>query len=140
MSNEIEDAYAAATGADQPRDEAVELAQRLLDLARAGDADSLLPFLEAGAPVDLADEAGNTLLMLAAYHGHAGLVRVLAERGAAVDELNARGQSPLAGAVFKGEREVVSALLEHGADVDKGTPSARATAEMFDRTDLLPPG
>ncbi|WP_114202193.1 ankyrin repeat domain-containing protein [Janibacter anophelis] len=140
MSDEIEDAYAAATGADRPRDEAVELAQRLLDLARAGDGDSLLPFLEAGAPVDLADEAGNTLLMLAAYHGHAGLVRVLAERGAAVDELNARGQSPLAGAVFKGEREVVSALLEHGADVDKGTPSARATAEMFDRTDLLPPG
>lgn len=140
MSDEIEDAYAAATGADQPRDEVAELAHRLLDLARAGDTAALVPYLDAGAPVDLADEAGNTLLMLAAYHGHAPLVGELADRGADVDRLNGRGQSPLAGAVFKGERSVVTTLLAHRADPDAGTPSARATALMFERTDLLPPG
>ena len=76
--------------------------------------------------------------MLAAYHGQASLVGELARRGADVDALNARGQSPLAGAVFKGEAEVVAALLERGADLDAGAPSARATAEAFGRTDLLP--
>lgn len=140
MSDEIRAAYAAATGADRPEDAAAELAGRLLDMARAGDAEQLIPYLDAGAPIDLEDEAGNTLTMLAAYHGRADLVRVLAERGADVDRLNARGQSPLAGAVFKGEQPVVAALLEHDADPAAGSPSALATAEMFDRSDLLPPG
>ena len=58
-------------------------------------------------------------------------------RGADVDALNDRGQSPLAGAVFKAEPEVVAALLEHGADPDAGTPSARATAQMFGQEGLL---
>lgn len=105
---------------------------QMFDLARAG-ADLLLEFVDAGVPADHADADGNTLLMLAAYHGHADLVRGLAERGADVNRLNARGQSPLAGVVFKGFDDVVAALLERGADPDAGTPSARATAEMFGR-------
>jgi ankyrin repeat protein len=45
--------------------------------------------------------------MLASYHGHAPLVRLLLQHGADPNTLNDRGQSPLAGAVFKGEKEVV---------------------------------
>ena len=56
-----------------------------------------------------------------------------ARRGADVDRVNDRGQAPLADAVFKGEDEVVATLLGLGADPDAGTPSARATAEMFGR-------
>ena len=118
---------------DEPRDPdegAVALAHRLLDAARAGDLD-LLAYVDAGVPADLSDPAGNSLLMLAAYHGHAGLVAGLRDRGADVDRLNDRGQSPLAGAVFKGEDDVVTALLDGGADPDAGTPSARATAAMM---------
>lgn len=107
--------------------------EQILDLARHG-ADVLLDLVDAGLPVDTADDAGNTLLMLAAYHGHADLTAGLAERGADVNRLNARNQSPLAGAVFKDAGDVVRALLDHGADPDAGTPSARATAEMFGRT------
>lgn len=105
---------------------------QMFDLARAG-ADLLLEFVDDGVPVDHSDGAGNTLVMLAAYHGHADLVRGLAARGADVDRLNARGQSPLAGAVFKGDAEVIKALLGVGADPDAGTPSARDTATMFGR-------
>ncbi len=115
----------------------IELAHQVCDLARQGDTDRLVAYLDVGAPVDLTDPSGNTLLMLAAYHGHAELVRDLSQRGADVNRLNDRGQSPLAGAVFKGYREVVSTLLRHGADPDAGEPSARATAEMFGRPDLL---
>lgn len=45
--------------------------------------------------------------MLAAYHGHAPLVKLLLQHGASPNSLNDRGQSPLAGAVFKNEKEVV---------------------------------
>lgn len=127
------------SGTNAPPDEVVELAHQLFDWAREGETDRVAAYVDAGAPADLTDPAGNTLLMLAAYHGHAALVRALAQRGADVDGLNNRGQSPLAGAVFKGEPDVVTALLEHGADPDAGQPSARATAEMFGQSALLPP-
>lgn len=121
-----------------PSPEAVDLAHALFDLARQGRTGQLAAYVDAGAPVDLTDPDGNTLLMLAAYHGHADLVRQLAERGADVGRLNDRGQSPLAGAVFKGEDEVVAVLLETGADPDAGTPTARETAALFGRSDLVP--
>ena len=123
---------------DQPDAAAVELAHQLFDLARQGRTDELSAYLDAGAPVDLTDPRGNTLVMLAAYAGHAGLVRELGARGADVNRLNDRGQSPLAGAIFKGDPDVVAALIEHGADPAAGEPSARATAQMFGRADLLP--
>lgn len=111
---------------------------QIFDLARQG-ADVLLDLVDAGLPVELADDAGNTLLMLAAYHGHADLTAGLAERGADVNRRNANNQAPLAGAVFKDEADVIRVLVEHGADPDAGTPSARATAQMFGR-ELPEPG
>lgn len=115
----------------------VELAHQMFDLARAGDTERLAAYVEAGVPVDLTDASGNTLLMLAAYHGHAATVAMLAQRGADVNRVNDRGQSPLAGAVFKVEHEVVAALLAAGADPDTGTPTARETAAMFGQPDLF---
>jgi ankyrin repeat protein len=45
--------------------------------------------------------------MLAAYHGHAELVKLLLQNGADPNRVNDRQQSPLAGAVFKKEDAVV---------------------------------
>lgn len=115
----------------------VALATWLFDLARAGDAARLAAYVDAGAPVDLTDAEGNTLLMLGAYHDQPEVVRALVERGADPNALNGRGQSPLAGAVFKQADDVVRALVEAGADPDAGTPSARQTALMFGRADLF---
>lgn len=108
-----------------------------MDLARAGSTLELLEFIDHGLPVDSQDAEGNTALMLAAYHGHAATVRALIERGADVDLANDRGQAPIAGALFKGEDEVVAVLRDARADLDAGTPSARATAQMFGRAHLL---
>lgn len=108
-------------------------AEAAFDLARAGATDRLLAHVAAGLPVDLVNGSGDSLLMLAAYHGHAGTVRALIEAGADVDRCNDRQQSPLAGAVFKNSPEVVAVLLAAGADPDAGTPSARQIAAMFDR-------
>jgi ankyrin repeat protein len=123
-------------------DDPVELANWLLDRARAGEAERLADYADHGMPVDLTDAKGNTLLMLAAYHGHPETVRVLAERGADVDATNDRGQTPMAAAVFRGYADVVQVLVGAGADPDLGSPSARASAEFFERSEiaaLLPP-
>lgn len=121
---------------DDPIDpEVQEIAQRMFDAARAGDADTLAAFLDAGGPVNLTNGTGDTLLMLAAYHAHPEAVNLLIERGADVDRLNDRGQSPLAGAVFKGAEEVVRALVAAGADPYVGYPTADDAARMFGRDD-----
>lgn len=125
---------AAADGAPGITDEHVALAHELLDLARAGESERLLAYVAAGVPADLTDASGNTLLMLAAYYGHAPLTAALADQGADVDRANDQGQTPLAGAVFKGYDDVVAVLLELGADPDRGRPTARAAAQMFGRS------
>ncbi|MGP3917192.1 ankyrin repeat domain-containing protein [Nonomuraea sp. 10N515B] len=108
-----------------------EFAARMFDLARAGDTETLRAYIEAGVPVNLTNGKGDTLLMLAAYYGHAPTVRMLIELGADVDRPNDRGQTPLAGAVFKKELDVVTALVDAGADPHAGAPSAVDTARMF---------
>ncbi|CAM4399385.1 ankyrin repeat domain-containing protein [Nocardiopsis rhodophaea] len=115
----------------------INLATKVFDFARNGDTESLGAYLAAGVPVNLTNDSGDTLVMLAAYHGHADTVAHLCRRGADVDRLNDRGQSPLAGAVFKGEDEVVAILVEHGADPDAGTPSAKEAAHMFNKSHYL---
>ncbi|WP_432157164.1 ankyrin repeat domain-containing protein [Streptomyces sp. bgisy153] len=122
---------------EAPDHEVVELATKIFDLARKGRTDELVAYVDAGVPANLTNDRGDSLVMLAAYHGHAGAVRALLARGADGDQVNDRGQTPLAGAVFKGEAEVIRALLEGGADPAAGTPSAVDTARMFGKAELL---
>ncbi|MGW8768129.1 ankyrin repeat domain-containing protein [Streptomyces sp. NPDC055815] len=122
---------------ETPDPEVIELASKVFDLARTGDTDALAAYLDAGVPANLTNDRGDTLVMLAAYHGHAAAVTALLERGAEADRANDRGQTPLAGAVFKGGDAVVRALLAGGADPEAGTPSALDTARMFGKTELL---
>ncbi|WP_030757069.1 ankyrin repeat domain-containing protein [Streptomyces sp. NRRL F-5135] len=122
---------------DAPDPEVIELATKVFDLARSGEAETLAAYVDAGVPADLANDRGDSLVMLAAYHGHAPAVEALIARGADADRANDRGQTPLAGAVFKGEEAVIRALLAGGADPNGGTPSAVDTARMFGKTDLL---
>ena len=114
-----------------------ELAGRVFDAARAGDAVALATYIDAGIPVNLTNQNGDTLVMLAAYHGHAEAVQALIDRGADVNRLNDKGQSPLAGALFKGEDGVVRTLVAGGADPTAGHPTAVDAARMFGREDLL---
>ncbi|MEU9667997.1 ankyrin repeat domain-containing protein [Streptomyces bobili] len=120
-----------------PDPEVVELATKIFDLARRGQTEELVAYVDEGVPANLTNDRGDSLLMLAAYHGHAEAVRALLARGADADRINDRGQTPLAGAVFKGERDVIKALLEAGADPAAGTPSAVDTARMFAKAELL---
>jgi uncharacterized protein len=122
---------------EDPKDtldtEVLDLASRIFDWARSGDAATLAAYVDAGVPVNLTNTNGDTLLMLAAYYGHESAVAALVERGADVDRHNNRGQTPLAGAVFKNETTIMELLLRAGADPLAGSPSALETARFFGR-------
>jgi uncharacterized protein len=124
-------------GAGRVDPEVVELAAKVFDFARAGDTAALVAYVDAGVPANLTNDKGDSLVMLAAYHGHADTVEALLSRGADPDRANDRGQTPLAGAVFKGEDAVIRALLAAGANPKAGTPSAVDTARMFGKDELL---
>ena len=93
-----------------------------------------------GLPPNLRNEKGDSLLMLASYHGHADTVRVLMEHGADPELANDRGQTPLAGAAFKGDMATIMALLDGGADVNgrsDGGKTPLMIAAMFNRSEIV---
>ncbi|MGX5656475.1 ankyrin repeat domain-containing protein [Geodermatophilus nigrescens] len=121
----------------EPIEEGVlELARRVFDLARAGHTEELAAYVDAGVPVDLTNEKGDTLLVLAAYHDHPDTVAALLARGADHGRANDRGQTALAAAVFRRSEAGVRALLDAGADPDAGGPSARETAAFFELPEM----
>ncbi|BGP25634.1 ankyrin repeat protein [Rhodotorula toruloides] len=69
--------------------------------------------------------------MLAAYHGHADVVKLILQRGADPNRLNNRQQSPISGAVYKQDEAVIEALLAGGANPHIGAPTAWQAAKMF---------
>ena len=112
------------------------LMQATFDYARDGDLPRLVEHLDAGVPVNLTNSAGDTLLILAAYHRHHETVRLLLERGADHARVNDKGQTALAAAVFRQDRGIVDDLLAAGADPDLGEQSAVAIATFFDLPDM----
>jgi ankyrin repeat protein len=118
--------------AETPDAETLAFAHMLFDLARDGEADRLADYLGGGLSPNLTNDKGDTLLILAAYRGHAQTVQVLVEHGADVSRVNDRGQSALAAAVFKQSAPSVQILLAAGADPSDGSPSALATAQFFE--------
>jgi uncharacterized protein len=138
VSNESPSSRPPAASEIDPDLQAV--ATEVFDLARRGDAVMLAAVIEKGVPPNLRNEKGDSLLMLASYHGHVDAVRVLAGLGADPNLRNDNGQTPIAGAAFKGFTEVIEALLAAGADVEGASPDGRTAlmiAAMFNRTAIV---
>ncbi|KAJ7776772.1 ankyrin repeat-containing domain protein [Mycena maculata] len=115
----------------------VEFAHRMFEAARAGNSELLIAAVDAGLPVNILNDKGNSLLMLAAYAGHLDLTKKLLDRGGDPNLLNDLGQSMIAGAVFKAHDDVVRVLAEKGADPRLGKPNAIQAAHIFGRTQLM---
>lgn len=113
--------------------------RRVFAYARAGESAELALLLDQGLPANLRNERGDSLLMLACYHGHCDAARVLLEHGANSELMNDAGQAPLHGAAFKGDLAVATLLLDHGARVDAAGPNGKTAllfAAMFNRVDI----
>ena len=109
------------------------------DLARNGDAAGLGALLKGGQAVDARDAKGNTLLMLASYHGKTEVVKLLLKSGATVDLRNDKGQTPLGGVAFKGYVEIATLLLDAGADplADQGGSTPADFATLAGKSEIL---
>ncbi|MGY2896241.1 ankyrin repeat domain-containing protein [Deinococcus sp. UYEF24] len=129
------------TPVNEPIDpELLAFFQGVFDVVRQGDAETLSGLLEKGLPVNLCNEKGDSLLMLATYHGHHAATRTLLGFGADPERRNDQGQTPILGAAFKGDTEMVRLLLDSGADIEGAGPSGRTTlmtAAMFNRTEIV---
>lgn len=115
----------------------LETRERLAQLARSGRTLELCAALGDASP-DVLSARGDSLLMLAAYHGHATTVHALLALGANPNLRSTSGLSPLAGAAFKGSLSVLDAfLLDAGVDIDEAGPDGRTPlmwAAAFGRT------
>ena len=109
------------------------------DLARNGDVVGLAALIKGGLSVDAQDAKGNTLLMLASYHGKAEVVKLLLQSSATVDLRNEKGQTPLGGVAFKGYVEIATLLLDAGADpiADQGGSTPADFATLAGKTEIL---
>ena len=108
----------------------------VLDLAREGRTAELAEVISRGVPANLTSAAGDSLLILAAYHDHPATVRMLLEHGADPARVNDRGQTALGAAVFRRSAESVTLLLDHGADPDAGERSAADIARFFELDEM----
>lgn len=118
----------------------LDFAARMFQLARSGDAEALAPMLERGLPPNMTNHKGDTLVMLASYHGQIDATRLLLEKGADPNRYNDMAQTPLAGAAFKGNLSMAELLLAHGADVNLCPPGGKTPlmfAAMFDRREIV---
>ena len=115
------------------------LTDEAAELARKGDTAGLAALIKDGLAVDAQDAKGNTLLMLAAYHGKAEAVKLLLKSGATVDLRNDKGQTPLGGVAFKGYVEIATLLLDAGADpvADQGGSTPADFATLAGKTEIL---
>lgn len=121
-------------------EDTLALARTAFEHARAGNTGRLAWLLAAGLPVNLCNERGDTLLMVASYQGHLQTTRVLLENQADPNRANCHGRMALAGAAFKGDLAVARLLLDHGARVDGSGRDGRTAlmyAAMCDRLELL---
>jgi ankyrin repeat protein len=120
--------------------ETLEFAQRIFQLVRTGDAETLGPLLAQGLPANLCNHKGDSMLMLASYHGHFDAAKLLLEHGGDPEIRNDQGQTPIAGAAFKGDTAMVRLLLDRGADVEGASldgKTALMLAAMFNRTEIV---
>ena len=118
-------------------EEELAFLRSMFDLARTGDTERLADAIDAGVPVNLTNEVGDSLLILAAYHDHPDTVRALLDRGADTARVNDRSQTALGAAVFRRSERSVTHLLDAGADPALGPRSAFDIAHFFDLPEML---
>ena len=88
----------------------------LLQAAEQGDVTLCTLYLDAGVPVDCADEGGFTSLHVSCLNGHLLVTTLLLDRGCTTsDEKSGDGWTPLHHACREGELEMARLLLDRGS-------------------------
>jgi uncharacterized protein len=112
-----------ATTQPQLDEATLAFAQRVFGFARAGDHAALTELLTAGLPANLTNDKGDTLLMLACYHGHHATAGLLLDHGADPERANENGagrsgRTALMTAAMFDRGDIAEVLLARGARLD----------------------
>ena len=109
--------------------------------AREGDVKTLAAYFESGLPADIVNARGDTLLILAAYHGHDDAVKTILTRPKIlIDAKNKMGFTALTGAAYKGYLGIAKRLVAKGANPNAANKRGQTPlmyAAMFGRTEVV---
>src|SRR5215213_6613563 len=95
----------------------------LMQAVRSNDVAAVERLIAAGASVDELEPRGDAPLVMAAYLGHAEIVRKLLEAGADVKAVDpSMKATALHAAAYAGRTEAAKLLIEHGVEIDKQGP------------------
>jgi ankyrin repeat protein len=113
---------------------------QIFEMVRRGDLDGFLQTQSGVRYIGDTNEKGHSLLMLATYHGHESLSRVLLSMGADPNFIDSSGNSILMGVSFKGHLSIIKLLYSYGAEVGYANPKGQTASDlavMFGRTDVV---
>jgi ankyrin repeat protein len=107
----------------------------LLALATTHRIDTVRALLDAGAPVDEADDDGITVLSWAAISNRVEMARLLIQRGADVNHVDKNGMTPLlyAASIDFGDSAMADLLTRSGARTDARTKEGLTAADLTRR-------
>ena len=118
-----------------------KLREIAFEAAREGDAKTLTEYFKAGQPAEIVDNRGDSLLILAAYHGHDDAVKaILSQPKTPIDAKNKMGFTALTGASYKGYVGIVKQLAAKKADLNAANDRGQTPlmfAALFGRTEVV---
>lgn len=101
----------------------------VMKAVQKNDVAAIDKLIAGGANVNELDPNGDAPLVMAAYLGHADIVRKLLEAGADVKAVDpSMKATALHAAAYAGRTEAARLLIEHGIDIDKQGPRNGYTA------------
>jgi ankyrin repeat protein len=97
-----------------------------MQAAAQGDLEAVQWLVKHGANVEQVDENGQSVLQVATYGNHSGVVKYLVNNGADVNKNSSWNGDfvPLSIACYGGYKDLVKYLVNNGADVNKASPSS----------------
>ena len=111
------------------------------EAARVGDVKTLAAYFKTGQPAEIISPRGDSLLILACYHGHDDAVKLILDQPKTpINARNKLGFTALTGAAYKGYIGIVQQLAAKGADLNLANQRGQTPlmfAAMFGRTEVV---